>query len=1351
LRFEPLEQRRPLSVTVNTLGDEADGSIVDGDVSLRDAIALAAPGETIDFAVTGVIGLTSLGHLTINKDLTINGPGSALLTIRAYDPTPDTINADGSRVFRIDDTNSGTRVNVRLLGLMLTGGDRSDVQGGGAILSRGNLTILSSTITGNHLTGSAGGGIAHYSGDLMIASSTISNNSTPADGGGVYSLTIGNVTIIDSAIHGNNAGNHGGGIHIQGAAAATIAGTTISGNLASDNGAGVQLQDNTTSILNNVTITGNNAGRVGGGIQVLRGAANIANSTISGNSAGSSGGGLVASAYTMVVSHSTISGNLAGARGGGLYQNYGDTTILNSTLSLNQASSDGGGVFSRTNAGDSLVIQHATLTRNTSDSDTNGTGSGGGIYLRSNSGVGAVAIEHTIIAGNIDRSNQAPDINNTAATTPATLNQAFTLVGNNKGSGLASSALIGTELAPIDPLLGPLAASGGPTLTHALLAGSPAIDAGDPSFSRPLTYDQRGAPFLRVQNGRIDIGAVELNPSDSALPGDYDRNGVVDRGDYDVWKSAFGLHLAPGEGADGSGNGVIDVADYVIWRRNYVVQPNRPPVAVGDVFHVIQNSFSNVLTVLANDLDPDPGPPLVIDEFGPTDAGSTIAVVGDGQIFLYTPPTGFLGTDRFTYTVTDRNGGTAQTMVTVQVIQAPPALTAHLHANLSIFINGDQQPHPPAHIGRLQTAELLSPIHTEAADGRLHIEPSQSGPPTEPVTVDDFFTTWRTNAGSAGNNPNAIFTANQVLDHVVAADEVVHMYVNGLPVMALGNYIIRNEDEIVIAVEKKSAAANAPIVVPIADQTVLAGSPLHIPLRGFDPNSTSLTFTATSSNKSVVSTEMAAANRSLLVNVADYGQMTFELFEDQVPGITQNIIALVQSGILDETLFHRVIPGFVAQGFDPTGTGAGHPGLLNFDDQYDPDLQHNSSGLISMAKTGDDTNSSQIFITDLVSTNSNSISSLRAQDFNHSVFGGLTFGENVRRLIMQAPIGTMDRPMPDVVIDDVEIVQIDDKAVLRLKASQGVTGEADITLTARDAQGNEFTQSFHVTVQPDPFNSAPFLLSTPQNVQTTVNTPVNVQLPAFDVENDPTILLADQTGLEETILFDNTGGESGVTPPGTTTFSYLGANFSGGTVTATGMSPLAASGSTAYVFGAGGGQATFDFPLNIARFYFVHEAGQTPFSATAFDAAGNILSRVMSNAADEYNDPDNFVALGSFGPAIDRIEFSGGHVDNFFFQALPVPLTFQIDQDNDVITITPPAGFVGTMAIRVGVRQATFIPPHTIDQIDAQVIRITVLPAGAIAAVEPTNEDDDTDYSDAALEAAFDELGADLQLFGVIF
>jgi hypothetical protein len=105
---------------------------------------------------------------------------------------------------------------------------------------------------------------------------------------------------------------------------------------------------------------------------------------------------------------------------------------------------------------------------------------------------------------------------------------------------------------------------GSHVLTHALLAASPAIGAGDPSSVAgadgvPI-HDQRGAPFIRIYGGRIDIGAVE-SISEDVLPGDYNLDGVVDALDYTVWRN--------GGEADGNADGVVDERDYAVWKSNY--------------------------------------------------------------------------------------------------------------------------------------------------------------------------------------------------------------------------------------------------------------------------------------------------------------------------------------------------------------------------------------------------------------------------------------------------------------------------------------------------------------------------------------------------------------------------------------------------------------------------------------------------------------------------------------------------------------------------------------------------------------------------------------------------------------
>ena len=118
--------------------------------------------------------------------------------------------------------------------------------------------------------------------------------------------------------------------------------------------------------------------------------------------------------------------------------------------------------------------------------------------------------------------------------------------------------------------------------------------------------------------------------------------------------------------------------------------------------------------------------------------------------------------------------------------------------------------------------------------------------------------------------------------------------------------------------------------------------------------------------------------------------MVFQLFEDKAPRPTGRVIELAQDGFYDGIIFHRVIKDFVIQGGDPTGTGTGGSTLGDFDDQFHVDLQHNREGLLSYAKSTDDTNDSQFFVT---------LGATRHLDFNHSIFGILTEGYHVLEAI----------------------------------------------------------------------------------------------------------------------------------------------------------------------------------------------------------------------------------------------------------------------------------------------------------------------------------------------------------------
>ncbi|MDE2802542.1 MAG: peptidylprolyl isomerase, partial [Chloroflexota bacterium] len=92
------------------------------------------------------------------------------------------------------------------------------------------------------------------------------------------------------------------------------------------------------------------------------------------------------------------------------------------------------------------------------------------------------------------------------------------------------------------------------------------------------------------------------------------------------------------------------------------------------------------------------------------------------------------------------------------------------------------------------------------------------------------------------------------------------------------------------------------------------------------------------------------------------GDIVIELIADKVPNTVNNFVFLAREGFYDDTTFHRVIPDFMAQGGDPTGTGTGGPGY-RFADEFHPSLRHDKPGILSMANAGPNTNGSQFFIT----------------------------------------------------------------------------------------------------------------------------------------------------------------------------------------------------------------------------------------------------------------------------------------------------------------------------------------------------------------------------------------------------
>jgi predicted outer membrane repeat protein len=445
-------QAHAATITVTNTNDSGPGS-------LRQALANANNGDTINFSVSGTITLTS-GGLPVTKNVTISGPGADQLSI---------VGIQFQSVFF-----AGVKA-ATISGLTIR-------NGAVGIDNGGMLTVRNCVISGNSVAGIGNGS------SLTVVNSNVSDNLF-----GIFNVTgelgVVTATILSTTVSGNSAGGVVASPHFFGGRAyITIIDCTISGNFRTTGGGGIFATNTSLSVANS-TISGNSTGSSGGGISVsgsgLVPGSSIVNSTISGNSAKTSGGGISGGA---TVENSTISGNSAGMSGGGI---SGGATVVNSTISGNSAGTSGGGIYNNS----SLDVTLSTITGNSAPS-------GGGIY-----NVGSVEVSNTILNAGASGENIFND------------GGKVTSYGYNLSSDDGGGYLIGPgDQINTDPLLGPLQDNGGPTLTHALLPGSPAIDAGDPDFTPPPFNDQRGCPFARVFNDRIDVGSFETQPPRRPCP-----------------------------------------------------------------------------------------------------------------------------------------------------------------------------------------------------------------------------------------------------------------------------------------------------------------------------------------------------------------------------------------------------------------------------------------------------------------------------------------------------------------------------------------------------------------------------------------------------------------------------------------------------------------------------------------------------------------------------------------------------------------------------------------------------------------------------------------------------------------
>lgn len=401
---------------------------------------------------------------------------------------------------------------------------------GGALWNYlGTVTVQQSTFTGNKAV--SGGAIANLGasdslGTLTLEDSTISRNGVADNGGGIYNDS--RLTVRRSTINNNGAEDAGGGIYNHPQGILTVEGSTFYENAVEDSGGAISNLG--TATVTESTFHNNGVDHSGAAI-TNEGTLTVELSYFHDNAAPEGTGGAISnfasdgSAGTLTVRNSTLSNNEA-EQGGAISTFEGtSTTVSNTTFIQNRAEYDGGAIWNDRGA---VTVQQSTFSGNSAATDS-ANGAGGGIYNTE----GTLTVQQSTFSDNSAASGGG-------IANLGTLDLTNTILANSRGGGDCVTGTISTNrynliedgscsdtaigLVTGDPRLGPLADNGGPTATYALLPGSPAINAGDPAFTPPPDFDQRGAGFPRVQQGQLDIGAVEsdLRPvSDNLFISEY--------------------------------------------------------------------------------------------------------------------------------------------------------------------------------------------------------------------------------------------------------------------------------------------------------------------------------------------------------------------------------------------------------------------------------------------------------------------------------------------------------------------------------------------------------------------------------------------------------------------------------------------------------------------------------------------------------------------------------------------------------------------------------------------------------------------------------------------------------------
>ena len=309
----------------------------------------------------------------------------------------------------------------------------------------------------------------------------------------------------------------------------------------------------------------------------------------------------------------------------------------------------------------------------------------------------------------------------------------------------------------------------------------------------------------------------------------------------------------------------------------------------------------------------------------------------------------------------------------------------------------------------------------------------------------------------------------------------------------------------------------APVITPIANVTVPAGKSLIIPITATVTNGRPLTFTITGSTNAMtivthtndpfwkLNVAQASAPsapgafetpfRGSLVTVTNVGDLTFMLFPEYAPNTVSIFQGLSDSGFYNaNTIFHRVVNGFVIQGGDPLTNGTG--GLVfQYNDEFNPQAIFSGNGQLALANSGKNTDGSQFFVTE---------APFRSGDFQYTIFGQLIRGFDVLTNIESTAVDTNSRPLANEIITQASMVPDTADTVITLVATNRANVTNKVTVVADDGAGGRATNTFiAISITDSNSNSQPFFFgNTVTNVVTPVNKPVTNILNALELDGE---------------------------------------------------------------------------------------------------------------------------------------------------------------------------------------------------------------------------------------------------------